>query len=289
MDAPREGTGERHQKLEEMFLSALPHIDHAVKFVAHRHRLSSAELEAFAGDVKLAFIDQDYAVFERFAGRSSLRTYLVTVVQRLFIDHLRRRFGRWRPSARARRLGVLAVRLEALLYRDHLSFTEACEMLRTNDGVTESDVVLRDLAQQLPPRSQEGARPRHVEDGAEPRASTPSEPDGLLSSRETVDRCQRGLEAALRELDPEDRLLIRLRFEDGVSVADMARELGLDQKSLYRRLERLLADLRNVLLRHRLSWPEVQVLIDDGTCHVRLPPEDTEIEGPRPSQSQARS
>jgi RNA polymerase sigma factor (sigma-70 family) len=290
MEPTSEESGERRQKLEQLFLSALPHIDQAVRFVARRHRLSTAEVEDFASEVKLAFIDQDYAVLGRFEGRSSLRTYLVTVIQRLFIDHMRKRLGRWRPSTQARRLGVLAVRLEALLHRDNLSFSEACETLRTNDGIAESEATLRELARKLPLREPRGRHPTDGDEGVEPRAPAPAEPDGRLARQETAERCQRGLEAALWDLAPEDRFLIRMRFEDGVSVADIARGLGFEQKSLYRRLERLLAGLRNVLVSHQLSWPDVKLLIDDGACHVRLPPATAEEKGEAgPSQVEARS
>ena len=50
---------------------------------------------------------------------------------------------------------------------------------------------------------------------------------------------------ALDELHPEDRLLLRIRFEDAVSVPEMARVLGLDSPfGLYRRLDKILKGLR---------------------------------------------
>ena len=50
---------------------------------------------------------------------------------------------------------------------------------------------------------------------------------------------------ALAELDPEDRLLLRIRFEDAVSVPEMARALGFDSPfALYRRIDKILKALR---------------------------------------------
>jgi hypothetical protein len=43
--------------------------------------------------------------------------------------------------------------------------------------------------------------------------------------------------------------MLRMRFESGLSVADIARLLGLEQKSLYREIHKLLAGLR-VQLEH---------------------------------------
>ncbi len=55
------------------------------------------------------------------------------------------------------------------------------------------------------------------------------------------------LEGALGKLDAEDRVILRMRFEDGFTVADVARALDLRQKPLYRRVEGLLRRLRREL------------------------------------------
>ena len=52
------------------------------------------------------------------------------------------------------------------------------------------------------------------------------------------------LTGALRSLSAEDRLLIKLRFEDGLRIVEIARRLHQPEKPLYRRLERLLGRLR---------------------------------------------
>jgi RNA polymerase sigma factor (sigma-70 family) len=65
--------------------------------------------------------------------------------------------------------------------------------------------------------------------------------DAGLVRRETL----ASLRLVLEELDPEDRLLLRIRFEDGVSVPEMARVLGFGSPfSLYRRLDKILKGLR---------------------------------------------
>lgn len=68
--------------------------------------------------------------------------------------------------------------------------------------------------------------------------------DARMVRRETL----ASLQQALEELDPEDRLLLRIRYEDGVSVPEMARALGFDSPfGLYRRLDKLLQALRTRL------------------------------------------
>lgn len=56
---------------------------------------------------------------------------------------------------------------------------------------------------------------------------------------------RRALGAALNCLEPHERLLVRLRFEDGLSVPQVARITGYANVfALYRKLDRILAHLR---------------------------------------------
>jgi RNA polymerase sigma factor (sigma-70 family) len=75
--------------------------------------------------------------------------------------------------------------------------------------------------------------------------ATDALPDIELESRERSER----LEHCLSLLAPGDRLLIRLRFEDDLSAAQIAKILHMATPfHVYRRLNRLLADLRTALL-----------------------------------------
>jgi RNA polymerase sigma factor (sigma-70 family) len=56
------------------------------------------------------------------------------------------------------------------------------------------------------------------------------------------------LDAALRCLDPSDRLLVKLRFEDDLSVSEIARTLRLPTRfHVYRHLAQVLTRLRGAL------------------------------------------
>src|SRR6187401_2942400 len=99
-----------------------------VRSVVRRGRLPPADAEDFSQGVQLRFLESGYEAFARFDGRSSLRTYLTTVVWRLLLDWRTAAYGKWRPSAAARRLGPQAVRLDRLLNRDGLTVDEAIEV-----------------------------------------------------------------------------------------------------------------------------------------------------------------
>jgi len=66
----------------------------------------------------------DSAILRQFQMRSSLRTYLTVVICRLFLDERIARFGKWRPSRKAVRVGSTAVLFERLTMRDGLIFED---------------------------------------------------------------------------------------------------------------------------------------------------------------------
>ena len=99
--------------------------------------------------VQLKFLESGYQAFARFDGRSSLRTYPTTVVWRLLLDWRTAAYGKWRPSAAARRLGPQAVRLDRLLNRDGLTVDEAIQVAsRAPEASPEH--ALRLIADRLP-------------------------------------------------------------------------------------------------------------------------------------------
>jgi RNA polymerase sigma factor (sigma-70 family) len=234
---------------DETYLAHRPLIDRAIGAISRRQRLASVDAEDFAGLVRLHLLDDDCAVLRKFEGRSSLKTYLVSVITHLYQDWRNARWGKWRPSAEAKRLGPLAIHLERLIVRDRLGFDEAHEILRTNFKVTDSRQSLEAMAAQFPARTG-----RHLESDealADLEASD-ARTDALLREREARDaaRCATAaLGAALKRLAPQDRIVLKMRFEDDFAIMDIARALHLDHKRLYRRIGRLLTDLRGELER----------------------------------------
>jgi RNA polymerase sigma factor (sigma-70 family) len=258
-------------ELEARFVSSLPDIERVSRFIARRHRLTSTEADDFCSEVNLKIIENNYAVLGCFQGRSSLRTYLTTVIQRLFLDYRRKLWGKWRPSAEAQRRGPLALRLEILLYREGLNFDEALETMRTNFACPESREALAELAHALPQRISRRAATEESEELAAIPAGELASPEVQAEGASTVARIQESIREAMEALAPQDRIVLRMRFEDDISVADIARTLHLDQKRLYRHIEELLDGFRKSLESRGLGWPEVVRMIERGQCHLRLP------------------
>ena len=239
-------------------------IDRAADFAIRRFKLADEDAEEFRSRVMMKLIADDYAVIRDHRGASKMETYLSTVIHRFALDFVRERKGRWRPSAEAERQGALAVELEMLVRRDRNSLAEAGEMLRTRGRTTLSYTELARLLAKLPER--EPLRPTTVGSGFEldgVRGNDRAD-ERVRESEAGEDDARRraALGRAMAQLDPQDRIILRMRFQDGASVADIARALNLDQKPLYRRIERLTVLARKLVEDEGISREEVRAILD---------------------------
>jgi RNA polymerase sigma factor (sigma-70 family) len=168
------------------------------------------------------------------------------VITRLYLDFRNAQFGRWRPSAAARRMGSWAVRLEWLAAREGRSIREAVETLRTSFADAPAEAQLRAMAARLPERRASGpSLPLH--DGTLVAADSADDAVGANERARAREEITEALHDCLETLPAEDRLILQLRFWENLSVAEIARLLHLEQKPLYRRIAAGLAQLRSRL------------------------------------------
>ncbi len=249
--------------MEAVFLEHLELIEQVAEYAGRRAGFPRQEVEDFVSTVKVKLIDDDYAVLRRHRGESSLATYLTTVVHNLFKDFCDHKFGKFRPSAKAKQLGPTALALERLLVRDQHDLETALGILKNRPEVEASDDELRAVAAQLPVRT----RRRFV--GEEKLADRASEaPDTAADQRvedgersQTAMRVEGALNPALETLSSEDLLILKMYFRDGLSVATIASALGLEQRPLYTRREKCLRTLRAAFDAQGLTWEEVREVL----------------------------
>lgn len=239
---------------EELFGANLELIDRVVAGVCRRSGLRDADAEDFASMVRLALMENDYAILRTYEGRASLETFLTIVIQRLLSRERGRMWGRWNPSAEAGRLGPAAVLLEKLLTRDERSLEQAIPIVLAADPSLDRARV-RELASRLPPRA---PRPRLValpEDGEDHfEAHEPADARAHeAEARRISQHAARIVRETLAQLPLQDRMLVRFRFGAELSIADASRLLGVPQRPLYRRIEVLLRQLREALERQGVN------------------------------------
>lgn len=227
--------------------------------ICKHHRLDVDAAADFSSWAFLRIMDHDYAILRAYSGRCRMATYLRIVVRNLFRDFRNHLWGKWRPSACARHLGTLAVELERLLHRDGFEVDEAIRILSTRLGRLTCGKELEALAERLPRRPV-----RRQEPFQEEHFAAATSPLSLVEDRDS----RRGwahtgtaLQRAFAELSAEDRRILKLYFAQGLTMAAIARQLRLNQRSLYTRRDRCLGRLRRTLEDQGLGWREVRPLI----------------------------
>jgi RNA polymerase sigma factor (sigma-70 family) len=247
---------------KRLVVDNLPLVDSVVRTIARRNGLTADEEAELGSSIKLKLVENDYEVLRKFEHRSQLRTYLITVVQRHFLDDRNARWGKWRPSANARRHGPAAILLDQLITRDHLSFDDAAQSVAARYGDAVSREQLSEIAAQLPARS---SRVFVGEEALEHVPSPVSDGADAIESRERQrigDRVERALAEALRNLSDEDRAILRLRFCENVKIARIAELMGAPAKPFYRRIEELMGVLGKALRAQGVSERDVAAIIE---------------------------
>ena len=254
---------------QRLLLDHLDLVDQIVRTTGRRRHLSATEREDFASFVRLRLVEDDYAVLRKFQNRSTLWTYLAAVIERMSLDFCAEKWGRWRPSAMAERLGPIAVTLERLVTRDSHTIEEAMEIVRTNHGVGKGYAELRRIWDQLPVRvrtSEVGEEAAATVSGSDTSEITVEDSD----RQKNIERLQRALAAAFEQIAAQDRVVIALRFDQDLSMVEIAKLTGSSVPTLHRRLDKSVKQLRLALTSEGFDPREIAELI--GHHSIALSP-----------------
>lgn len=262
----------------ELFESHLGLIRDLTRSVGRRHRFTSEDIEDFSAKVYERLMEKDYAILRKFQGRSSFRTYLTVVVQRLYLDFQIERWGKWRATARVKRLGDLAVKIDKLLNRDNYTLNQVLDILSRQPGAPSQEDLLA-IASQVPLRP----RPRFETDESLEELPIDGGVEQAVLDRErekTLNRVRGALTTALGGLTPDDQLILRMRYVDGFSIREIAARLELDARPLYSRFEKCLKRLRAALETGQVTRQDVDFI--EGWAGA-VSPASREAEGKRAS------
>jgi hypothetical protein len=185
---------------------------------------------------------------------------MTTVVQRLYFQWRVQMWGKWRPSAEAKRLGEKAITLERMLTRDGFTYGEALETLTTgNRAYTREEVeaIYLRLPERMP-------RPVLVPSVA-PEAAPTVDPEKELFTadrRKTARAAAVAIDEAIGGMDPESQVILRMRFWNNRKVPEIATALRIEAKRLYKRIDRLLETLRAALEEAGIDRETISDLLD---------------------------
>jgi RNA polymerase sigma factor for flagellar operon FliA len=240
-------------------------IESVLAYTCRAHRLSADDGDEFCSWARLRLLENDGAILRKFQGLSSIKTFVVTVIQRLFLDWRIKEWGKWRPTTDARRLGPVAIELERLVLRDGIDFEQAAETL-VSKGTAVSREECDRIWSELPRRpGRQRASEQSLDIVPAPPRHDPIEVEAQVIS---AARARAALAGAIPTLAPQEQLIIRLRFQDGFTVARIAQLIGEEQKPLYRRIEQILGRLRARLTAAGVTGDEVRELFGNPAVEM---------------------
>ena len=134
--------------------------------------------------------------------------------------------------------------LDRLISRDGHSLESALEVLQRRRGIA-SHAELLAFAGRIRARR----RPRQEGEALHVLPSATSADERILERerKAKLRKATGSLARALGKLPGQDRLILRMRYQDGLTVRKIASVLEIDDRRLYRRLEQCLARLRAAL------------------------------------------
>lgn len=224
--------------------------------------------------------EDGWSKITQYQGRSSFKTFLRAVTLRLVEDFSRQRFGRRRPPAWVRLKGGFWERLYRLLCLEGLSRDAAAETLEARSpgkpGRKAALTAGRTILENIPDCGAQSPRETPLEE-TEPQPDPHDcnehlkSPEDLLAIKERsaflqavrlclelpedfpaqsdADQLRRFLHAlrTRMRLSAEERLLLRLVYQDDLNVTKAGALLGLGQDQAHGRLRRLLGRLREAI------------------------------------------
>ncbi len=204
----------------------------------------------------------DFRRLQKFqpGGPAGFSTWLQVVVHNLCLDWRRHKFGRTRPFGSVNGLPELNQEVFRYLFEERRSASEALGTLRAKfPAITLQQIedAQADILRNLKPRQRFLLSLRQAVAGpADDLASDSREaaleqvPDGRPSPEDLVvlEERRAGLAASVARLEDAERFLIRLRFEQGLTLQQVARTAGLaDAQTADRRIKLILDRLRREL------------------------------------------
>jgi len=216
-----------------------------------------------------------------YTGKGSYKSFLASISWRLLEDFSRRRFGRVRPPLWIRKLGGIWSLLFFLLCLQRFSVSDAVESISCHNSALAQENIEEaafTLLGRIPQCGKQQGLELPFEEG-DGEGKSGSHPEQLLEKEEQKNLFAvlfgqvTGVDADFQvperfasllkeglELAPEERLLLKLIYQDNVGVTRAGVLLALNRDQVNGRLRRLLARLRKDFQRMGLDEELLELL-----------------------------
>ncbi len=208
----------------------------------------------------------DWQILRNYRGAARLQTYFSAVVYNLLEDFSRKRFGRVRPPPWLKKLGGIWLVLYRLLCLERFSYLEATGQAADRYRHLPSSRI-ENIADRILGQIPSCGSPQYLQESVEndehhgtshasvETAIEVKEREALFgclhdqffgaSPGGSTERAASSLAGCRIELSGEERLLLKLRHMEGLSVSEAGKKLGLNRFQAHGRLRRLYERIRH--------------------------------------------
>lgn len=267
-------------------------VDWKEKTLSHWDRINAQAVRRFgrgplAEEAALAVINDleadNWQRVRAFSGQASFSTFILAISTRLFEDFARKRFGRVRPPLWVQAFGGIWQKLFQALCLERLPVGDAVEIVHQRQVAAERTAI-ETAAYELLARIPDCGLARGMEVAYEEEASlegdggTPG-PVDTLEIREQKELFRAVFQLVLGQepgnigpdllrryrmvnidLAAEEKLLLKLCFQDGLAVAEAGAMLNMNRFQVHGRMRRLLQRLQTEFQRCGLAEVLKQML-----------------------------
>jgi RNA polymerase sigma factor (sigma-70 family) len=218
----------------------------------------------------------NYKVLRDYEGGATLKRYLTVIISRKVVDIFRSQEGRCRAKDKAKQWGDLGLKLYDLVFVKGYDVSEAHKTLKDTYGITESVEKIENIAEEIKRVKKEPLR--EISQGAlveQEQLHTSKQrvlrddtgditvpdstrnPEQVLMEKDRARRKAEFLKEIISEMNPEERLMIKMRFQDNIKVQNIAKMLGMKEKTVSNRISRILTKCRTRILKKGLSLDDL--------------------------------
>ena len=219
----------------------------------------------------------NHRVLKEFKGNSRLTTYITAIISRQAVDSIRKKLGRDREKDRAKELGKTGILIYQRIVKDGYPIPDVYNDLHQNHGFTGTIDELEEIVRKIKGKNPGAHLPgnsqplngssvvkngKTVNDDEYVVPDTKSNPQDILLETQRKRKMHEIIRTIITGLNGEERLLLRMRFPTGEdekprSVEQVSKVLGITQKAVYKRIDRLLKKCKNTLDREGVSINEL--------------------------------
>jgi DNA-directed RNA polymerase specialized sigma24 family protein len=264
-----------HSIVSELFLAmGNTVVDWKEKTLSHWDKINALAVRRFgpgplAEEAALAAMngmeEGDWRRVRAFQGQASFSSFILSISARLFEDFARKRFGRVRPPLWVQTFGGIWQRLFRALCLERLPVGDAVEIVHQRQAEEEKKAI-EQAAYELLARIPGCGMAQGLEVSCEEEEPVIPGGDGPVEkaeSREQVELFRAVFQLVLGQdhgsvgedllqkyrqvqvaLAPEEKLLLKLCYQDGFGVTEAGELLGMNRFQAHGRMRRLLQRLR---------------------------------------------